>query len=293
MFIKKVNKILLFFIVIFLISGCQKKEVAVKSVVEEVIPVKAMKVVLQDIEETLDYVGSIKAQEEANIYPKVTGKIIEKVKQEGDIVQKGDVIAYVDRDEVGLKFEKAPIESTITGVVGRINVDIGESVNPSVSAALVVDISKVKINLDIPEKYFSRLSIGQEARILVDAYAGVDFNGTVTKISPVLDLATRSAPIEILIDNKDGSLKSGMFARVALILQKYQKVPVIIKESVIGHDSQVYVYIVENSKAVMKKVTLGMRHNEFFQVKEGLKENDVVVIMGQQRLREGVTVLVE
>jgi len=201
---------------------------------KEAVPVKVMTVEAKDLEKTLDYVGNIKAKNEAGVYPKVSGKIIEKVKEEGSPVNKGDVIVYIDRDEVGFTFEKAPVESPLTGVVGRINVDIGANVEPTTQIAFVVNMEKMEIDLDIPEKYLPFVALGQEAKIAVDAYPDKAFIGKVTLISPVVDLETRSAPIEITIDNKDELLKSGMFAEVRLVVGEHKNVPVILKEAIWG-----------------------------------------------------------
>ncbi|MEK7867827.1 MAG: biotin/lipoyl-binding protein, partial [Candidatus Omnitrophota bacterium] len=121
----KKSKIILIFVFCILnfLYGCTKKQEANKQ--DEIIPVKVMRVELKDIYRTLEYVGNIKAEEEAVVYPKVSGKIVEKVKEDGSIVEKGDALFYIDRDEVGLKFEKALVESPLDGVVGRIYVDIG------------------------------------------------------------------------------------------------------------------------------------------------------------------------
>ena len=124
--------------------GCQKAE-STKSEGPQAVPVKIVKVELKDLDELLEYVGDIKAQDEAIIYPKVSGKIVEKLKIDSDPVIKGEAIAYIDRDEVGLKFEKAPVETSLTGIIGRIYVDIGENVTAQTPVALVVNIDKVKI----------------------------------------------------------------------------------------------------------------------------------------------------
>jgi multidrug efflux pump subunit AcrA (membrane-fusion protein) len=276
---------------LFSVTGCSQVDDLSKK--EEAIPVKAIKVELKDIQKTLDYVGDIKAQEEAIIYPKVDGKIMEKIAEEGASVNKGDVIAYIDRDEVGFKFEKAPVESPLTGIIGRVYVDKGRSVTPQTPVALVVDMDKVKVNLDTPEEYLPKIVLGQFAEITLQAYPDEKFIGKVVKISPVLDLATRTAPVEISIPNSDHRLKSGMFAKVKLILQEHKNVPFILKEAVMGKEPNLYLYVVENNKAVLKKVTLGLRQGPYLEVEEGLKEGDLVVIMGQQRLKDNVQVNVE
>ena len=278
-------------LILLLTFGCQPKPELEKT--PETIPVKVLKVKAQDLAEALEYVGNIKAQDEAVVYPKVSGKISEKVKVDGSPISKGETIAYIDRDEVGLKFEKAPVQSPLSGIVGRTYVDIGQNVAQQTPIALVINMDKVKIALDIPEKYLPRVSLGKQARISVDAYPEEEFSGEVTKISPVVDLTTRSAPVEITLDNPQHLLKSGMFAKVRLILEEHKNVPVILKEAVIGKELDLYVYVVENNKAILKKVTLGLRQGPYFEVRQGLEAGDLVVIMGQQRLRDGALVSAE
>lgn len=279
-----------FFIIVFSVCGCGEKT---RIAEEEAVPVRVEKVVLKDIQRTLDYSGDIRAQEEAAVYPKVSGKILEKLKEEGSVVEKGDTVAYVDRDEVGFKFEKAPVESPLSGIIGRVYVDIGSSVTPQTPVALVVRMDNVKIDFNIPEKYLSEIMLGQIARVSVDAYAGEIFKGEVSKISPVLDMDTRTAPAEIAINNNKHKLKSGMFARVSLIIEEEKSVPVILKEAIIGREPDTYVFTVRDGKAFLKKVSLGLRQNEYLEVKEGLEPGDQVVVMGQQRLKDGVSVKME
>ncbi|MBI4706941.1 MAG: efflux RND transporter periplasmic adaptor subunit [Candidatus Omnitrophica bacterium] len=277
--------------ILIISAGCLKP--AEKEKETEKIPVRVEQVKLQDIYETIDYVGNVKANEEAVVYPKVSGKIIEKVKEDNAPVKKFEAIAYIDRDETGLKFEKAPVESPLTGVVGRVFVDIGTKVTTATAIAIVVDMDKVKINLDIPEKYLGSISLQQEARIKVDAFGNEEFSGRVTKISPVVDLNTRTAPIEITLDNPDHRLKSGMFAKVSLILKEKKNVPVILKEAILGKEPESYVFVIQNNQAFLKKVSLGIRQGPYYEVINGLIGSEDVVIMGQQRLYEGAAVLVE
>lgn len=275
----------------FLLSGCQNKEKAQK--VKEIIPVKVTKIAFKDLSETIDYVGNIKAREEAVIYPKVSGKVIEKLKEDGSFVDKNDIVAYLDRDEVGLKFEKAPVESPLAGIIGRVYVDIGENVTIQTPIALVVDMEKMEIDLDVPEKYLAQVSLGQVAKISVDTYPQEEFIGSVTKISPIVDLATRAAPIEITVDNMHHKLRSGMFAKVSLVIIEHKNVPVVLKEAIMGKEPDLYVYLVENGKAILRKITLGIRQGQDYEVESGLKEGDAVVIMGQQKLYEGAQVRAE
>ena len=271
-------------------TGCGKKKLASS---QEVIPIRAAKVEPRTISRTLDYADAIEAQDKAEIFPKVNGKILEKLKEEGSVVAKGETIAYIDRDEVGFKFEKAPVESSLAGIVGRVYVDRGTNVTPQTAVALVVDIDRVKVHLDIPEKYLPEVALGQKARVGVDAYPDEVFTGTVSRISPVVETETRTAPIEINIDNVDHRLKPGMFASIKLVLEEKRGVPVIMKEAILGREPSTYVFVVNGKVAHSRDVKLGIRDGEWYEVREGLAAGDLVAIMGQQRLRDGASVSVE
>ena len=255
--------------------------------------VRTVKTFPRDMKITLDYVGDIKAEDEAMVYPKVGGKVVEKIKEDGSRVEKGDVILYIDRDEVGFKFEKAPVESPLTGVVGRVYADIGTQVTPQTPVALVVDMDRVEIILNIPEKYMSRVSVGQTADVRVDTYPEESFTGVVTRISPVVDLGTRTFPLEIDIDNQDERLKPGMFARVQLIVGLHKNALIVPKEAVLGRGDHAYVYVLELDTVRKKNVKLGVRQGACYAVTEGLSPGDEIVVMGQQKLRDGVRVKVE
>ncbi len=281
---------LVLMIVIMTMPGCAKKKAAAGA---EPVPVRVMEVRRQGISRTLDYGGDIKAGDEAMVYPRVGGKVVEKIREEGSMVNKGDVLVYLDRDEVGLKFERVPVESPLAGVVGRIYVDRGTQVGPQTPVALVVDMDTVKVELGIPEKYLPAVSPGQNAEIIVDAYPGEKFTGTIVRFAPVVDLATRTAQAEILIANTGHRLKPGMFCRVQLTIENHDNVPVVLKEAVLGEEPEAYVYVVESGVARKRKVTPGIRRGSDLEITEGLQGGERVVIMGQQRLLDGAAVKAE
>jgi multidrug efflux pump subunit AcrA (membrane-fusion protein) len=275
---------------VFLLSGCGGCKGKVE---EQVIPVKVIKMRLDTLRDTLDYVGDIEAQDQAIVYPKVGGKIIEKVKEEGSFIKKDEVIAYIDRDEVGFEFEKSPVESPLSGLVGRIYVDKGTAVIPQTPVALVVDMDNVKVKLNIPEKFLPQVKLKQKAQVRVDAYANKNFEGQVANISPVVDLDTRTFPVEIVIPNEEHLLNPGMFARVNLVINERKSVPVILKEALLGKEPNTYVYVINGSSAHKRNIKLGIRQGAYFEVTGGLKEGELVVILGQQRLYDGVNVSVK
>ncbi|HOD12616.1 MAG TPA: efflux RND transporter periplasmic adaptor subunit [Candidatus Omnitrophota bacterium] len=262
-------------------------------IVDHAIPVQVEKAQTRTMNRSLEYVGNVRAQEEALIYPKVPGKLIEKIKVEGDAVKKGDVLMYIDRDEVGLRFEKAPVESPMDGVVGGISVDLGEHLTTQTAVGLIVKMDQMKIVIDIPEIYATKIFFDQAVHLQFDAYPGDIFNGRITKISPIVNTANRSFPIEILIPNPEDKLKSGMFAKVEIVIEAHQDAIAVRKEAIMGKEPNAYVYVINNDTAQLRGVTLGIRSADLVEVTSGVDPDDAVVIMGQQRLFDGAKVRVD
>lgn len=252
------------------------------------IPVSAVMAKRGSLKEYLFYVGDIKAKDEATVYPKVTGKIIEKLANEGDSVKRGDVIAYIDRDEIGFQFAKAPVESPIYGIVGKVYVDIGTSVSPQEPVGLVVNMDAVKVKVDITERDLPKVRKGQVARVKVDAYPGEVFEGAIEKVSPIVDLLSRTAMVEIRIPNSGHRLKPGMFARINILITEKKDVLVIPRDAIIKENSSNYVFVVGgDNKVHRQRIDLGLHENNKFEVIDGLNEGELVVTMGNTRLKEG------
>lgn len=271
-----------------LVAGCGRITVSQK----DMVPVRIMEVTPGDLKEELFYVGDIQAQDQAEVYPKVTGKLTENKVKEGDNVEKGDTIAMIDRDEIGFEFEPAPVASPITGIVGRMYMDRGDQVSPQTEIAIIVNIDNVKVKIDVTEIDLPKLKEEQIVILKVDAYPDREFKGEVYKISPVLDLWSRTAPVEILVPNPDSLLKPGMFARAWIVVKERLQVPYILKDAVIKREDGYYVFSVKDNKAHISKVALGLEQDMNVEVTDGLKPGDNVVVMGQTGLEEGTQVKV-
>lgn len=259
----------------------------------EAVPVRVMAVEKRTIQSTLDYAGTIKGVNQTPIYPKATGKITEIIVTEGSEIRKNDVIAYFDRDVTGHSFKPAVIESPIDGTVGRIDVDRGESISPQEPIGIVADISKVRIEVSVDERFAGRLTIGQSATVSVDAYPDDIFEGKVTSIAEIIDPASRTFPIDITADNPHRKLKPGMFARTKVILDEKKDVPVIEKSAVEIANGEKYVFTASGGVASRTKITLGIDQGPWAEVTSGVNVGDLVVVMGQQRLKDGASVIVE
>jgi membrane fusion protein (multidrug efflux system) len=258
------------------------------------IVVKVMLVKKEDFTLTLDYVGSLKAKDEASVFSKVTGKLVEYAINEGDHVQKGQAVASIDRDETGLKFELAKVDSPIAGIVGRILLDKGATIEPNKTAlAIIVDMDQMTVQLNIPEQDIPYFKKGLKAILKVDAYPDLEFEGEIWRVAEIVDPQTRTLPIEISIPNKDHRLKSGMFARIKIIAAQLKDVLVLPQDAIVQELGEKFVFTVENGLANKKKVAIGKRDNGKLEVLDGIKEGETAIVFGQQGLKDGAAVVID
>jgi len=305
---KRISAILLIFI--FALAGCGKETAKVNPVRKEFsngvkeagIPVEVAVVQKKQLQEILKFTGDIEGKDQVQVYPKVPGKLIEYKVEEGARVEKQDVIALIDRDVTGFKFEPAPVEAPISGIVAKTYFDQGDSVSPQVPIAVVADMDEVKVKIEIVEVDYPKVKLGQIAKIIVDAYPDKEFTGKLSKFSALVDLDTRTATAEITIPNPDHLLIPGMFARISLFVGKH-KALVVPRDAILRLPGTgvYYCFVVQENKAKKVFVELGMRENNWQEVnpvrkefsngvKEELKMSDLVILSGQGILKTDMPV---
>jgi len=231
----------------------------------------------RDIKKEVFISGSIKALEEAVLFPRVSGKLQKNLLKEGDKVQKNQTVSLIERDEVGAVYEPVPVPSTITGVVGRVYLDPGENVTTNTPVAFVVNQIRVRVLLDIPERYAQLLHKGQEAFFTVESIPGKQFSAKVNVISPVVDAQSRTVRVELLADNKDNVLKSGMFANADIVLEERNNVLSVSGANIYTEDGKTFVFVPKDNKAFKKEITAGFGNDNYTEVKSGLSDGDVII----------------
>lgn len=253
----------------------------------EIITVKAAPVKRRDMDFILYYAGSLKAENEVNIYSKVNGKLLEYLAGEGDAISKDQLIALIDRDETGLKYEPARVESAVSGIVGRTFLDKGENViAQSTPVAVVVDMDIMLVRPDIAEADIPYIQKGQKALLKVDAYPEEIFEGEVIRISQVMDLSTRTLPVEIALANADNRLKSGMFARISIFAGNKEDILTVPEDALVREDSFSYVYTVGDSQADKVNVKTGIIQDNDVEILEGLEGLERVIVFGHRGLKD-------
>lgn len=250
-------------------------------VAKDVFLVKQETVQKRTLKHELLMSGSIKALEEATLFPRVNGKLLKNVLREGDSVKKNQTVSLIERDEVGAVYEPVVVPSTITGVVGRVYLDPGANVTVSTPVALVVNQEKVRVAVDIPERYIGEIYKGQPATLRVDALPGKEFEAKLTIISPVVDSTSRAVAVEFYADNTKGLLKSGMFAKVDITLSEKTNAVSVSKQSVYTDEetNETYVFVpsADGKTAVRRNVKTGFINSNHLEVSEGLSAGEQVL----------------
>ncbi|WP_428077175.1 efflux RND transporter periplasmic adaptor subunit [Candidatus Avelusimicrobium fimicolum] len=273
--------VVLAFILALVVIFKPKTSGPLDGVAKDVFLVKQEMVQKRTLKHELLMSGSIKALEEATLFPRVNGKLLKNVLREGDSVKKNQTVSLIERDEVGAVYEPVVVPSTITGVVGRVYLDPGANVTVSTPVALVVNQEKVRVAVDIPERYIGEIYKGQPATLRVDALPGKEFEAKLTIISPVVDSTSRAVAVEFYANNTKGLLKSGMFAKVDITLSEKTNAVSVSKQSVYTDEetNETYVFVpsADGKTAVRRNVKTGFINSNHLEVSEGLSAGEQVL----------------
>lgn len=180
--------------------------------------------------------------------------------------------------------------SPVSGIVASKNVELGTVISPGMMIANIVDISRLKIKVNVPEKEVFKLKNNDKVMIETDIYPGKMFGGRINNTSPKADEA-HTYQVEISLQNsREYPLKAGMFARVMFDnIQKGGSL-VIPRQALVGSIRNPQVYVVQNQVAYLKNIVIGSIIENMVQVNNGLKEGDIVVVNGQINLKDNTKV---
>jgi membrane fusion protein (multidrug efflux system) len=290
----KIGRILIIFIFIVLVVfvGLRvnqkiqaKKKAMSQPPAEKVVPVETTQPSRQVIVETIHASANIQANSEVTIYSKVSGKIAKNLVEMGSIIQPGQVVAVVNRDEVGYEFMPYEVKSDAKGVVSKLMQNPGAAVNPNVPLMTLVDIDTVKAVAAVDEKKIRFISMGEPAQVTLEAYPGEVFDARVTNISPVANVVNRTIDVELSIPNSKHRIKPGMYAEVDWIESQRSSL-VVPLTSVVEISSQKYVFIADNGLARINAVTVGAVVGDSIEILSGLKGGEQIVTTGAGQLND-------
>jgi membrane fusion protein (multidrug efflux system) len=193
-----------------------------------------------------------------------------------------------ERRKLELDVEHCDLAAPFFGYTGRRLVDVGEWVSPGTPVFEMVDLSKVRVTVDLPERYFGHLALGSTARIALSSDSTVTLEGTVTGIAAAAVEETHTFPVTVTVANKQGRLGAGMLVRATLSLSDRALSLAVSKDAIIRQGSSTMVYTVVDGKAQPVPVTTSSTSGKMIAVSgDGLKQGMPVVVRGNERIFPG------
>ena len=195
-------------------------------------------------------------------------------------------------EELRVTMTNTVIVSPVNGFVARRAADPGAFASQNSPVVDVVDISSVRLVVNIVEKDLKQLQAGDATSVEVDAFPGETFTGRIARVAPVLDPATRTAPIEIEIPNPGFRLKPGMYARVGIKTDERRNVLVVPANALVDVGGQRGVFLAQDDNtAAFRKLEVGIEERTQAEVLGGIEEGQRVVTTGAGALTDGAQFL--
>jgi len=198
--------------------------------------------------------------------------------------------AALDAAQIELSYTKITADWNGSGsrVVGERFADEGSLLNAGAAIVSLLDIGTLTAVTDVIESDYNKLKAGMPAAITTDTYPGVTFPGSIARIAPMLQEASRQARVEIEIPNPQGKLKPGMFARVAIVYSHKTNVTAVPLTALCNNQGNRGVFLVNKSAGTVSfvKVQTGIQDGQMVEIISP-PLSGIVVTLGQDQLDDG------
>ena len=235
-------------------------------------------------------VGTLVGEQQVTVMPKMAGRVTEIVRPEGSFVKAGDPILYIVNDIPGMDYKPGPVLSPIDGVVGKVNVEVGQNASPGTAVATVASYAeRIRVRAAVSDADLPYVKVGATADVSVYGISDRTFPGRVTQISPMVDPASRSATVEVTLSNAQHSLVPGMTASVRLVVERREHVVTVPLSALFATDKTRAV-IIDGTTAKFRTIQTGLRGDELVEIVSGIQPGEKVATVGKERVQDGETV---
>lgn len=191
------------------------------------------------------------------------------------------------------RFDATELVSPADGVIYKRFYQEGYYAKAGTPVFAIADIKKLKILVNVPEGNIKDVAVGNTAEILISAYPDKKLQGKITHIAPVTDLPSHTFLTEISVANPEG-MKAGVYATVYLTGVPKENVLCIPPYALVMRDDQRTVYVVDDDGTVTRRVLqIGFYDDKYVEIISGVTEKDLIVVGGQNKIREGNKVVTE
>ena len=203
--------------------------------------------------------------------------------------------AALEANEASLRLARAQAAKTVisapfAGRAGLRGAAVGDYVNPGQDLVVLEDLDRMKLEFRLPELALPDIAVGQAVDVELDAWPGQTLRAQLYALDSRVADDTRSIAVRALLDNPDGRLRPGMFARVAVVVSRKTDALIIPEQALLARGGKSFVYAVEDGKAVETEIEIGQRRPGEVEVLKGLTQGQVIVTSGLQRIGNGAPV---
>jgi len=213
----------------------------------------------------------------SHIVPRFPGVASEVRKRLGDRVHAGDVLAVINSNQSLSTYE---VTSLTDGVVIEKHITLGEFVTDDSDIYVVADLSRVWINLTVYPRDMSAIRVGQKVAVSVTGF-DTEVRGEINYIGPIVGEVTRTALARVVLPNRDGALRPGLFV-TARVFVPGSAVPIAVRDEALQTlEGETVVFVEESDGVYLAQVVLaGVTDGDWTEIRSGLAEGQKYVTRG-------------
>jgi len=185
--------------------------------------------------------------------------------------------------------DKTEIRAPFSGVVGLREVSEGSFVTSTTNIARLQNLSNLKVDFAIPQKYAAQVKIGDEISFKLSG-SEFQYKAKIFAIEPKIDPSTRTLKLRAICTATYKNLFPGAFVNAALDLKETDQAILIPSVAIVPELKGQLVYLYKGGTVMPQKVEIGLREDKQVQITSGLTAGDTVVTSGILQMRPGIKV---
>lgn len=253
--------------------------------------VRSTPVIQEDLQSYLELNGEVDFIAKLDVFPDTSGRIEWLSVQPGDYVKKGQLLARVDPSRPGERYELSPVYAPAAGTIVVVNLAEGATLSTSTAIMRIARSDELKISARVNERDIAVLKAGLRAKLSLEAWPGISFPATVSRVSPVVDATSRTKEIILMLDKLDSRINAGMFAKIRLDTTLYRNLVTVPANAVVSYYDERYVWVLLADNTVQRRVVVpGVSIDGRTAIRTGLSKGELVIVEGIQVLGDGASV---
>lgn len=230
------------------------------------------------IRRTLDLPGEIRANDDAlaHLVPRFSGIATDVRAQTGDRVAAGQVLAVIESDESLAPYE---MRTLMAGTVIDKHITLGEAVSREHAVFVVADLGSVWADITVYQRDLPHVAAGQSVAIS-GGHGLPQASGRISYVSPVVDETTRAALARVVLPNRDGVWRPGMFVTARIAIDQFEAPVAVPRTALQTHEGRDVVFVQTEAGFVPRPVAVGRSDEERLEIVAGLAVGERYVSQG-------------